>query len=514
VDSFIARHAAEIIGVLSGFDRLVFRGTLIPLVIRGGMYTFLTRVGVQLLDFKRYVLEVSQCVKDAALREAVKLGRPIRYLRSSRLDKEALARQLLAEHPIEEGLICAFTVVEPCSSFEYHRSQDRSERGLRLRTRKCLHVYHYYLHPVFGWCSARIQTWFPFKIQICLNGREWLATQMARQGAAFRRERNCVFWAEDLRHAQRLLDRQLRRSWPYALRRMARRLNPEHTRIFRPWPMDYYWSIYQSEWATDVLFESPRALARRFPGLVRYATTHFQSRDVMGFLGRKTGTPFLGDIVSSFKDRPEGVRVKHWVKGNSIKMYDKAGSVLRVETTIGEPGEFKVLRPCADDPEGPWTWRPMRKGVADLHRRAVVSRQANGRYLEALAAVDETTPLREILDRVGKPVRYRGRRVRALRIGDPQDVALLRVIARGEFATSGFRNRDLRALLYRPADPDQTRRDSAKVSRRLRILRAHGIIRKVQKSYRYQLTRRGQLLTAALTGLRNASLEQVLALAA
>ena len=514
MDRFIARHAAEIIGVLSGFDRLVFRGTLIPLVIRGGMYCFLTRVGVRLLDFKKYVLSVSQRVKEAALSEAVRLGRPVRYLSSSRVDKEAFARQLLEEHPVDEGLVCAFTVVEPGSSFEYHKSSDRSARGLRLRTRKCLHVYHYYLDRTFGWCGARIQTWFPFKVQVWLNGREWLATELVRRGVEFRRDRNCVFWAEDLPRAQRQLDHQLRRNWPHALRRFARRLNPEHTRIFRPWPMDYYWSVYQSEWATDVLFASPRALARLYPTLTSYATTHFQSRDVMGFLGRKTGTRFLGDIVSSFKDRPEGVRVKHWVNGNSIKMYDKAGSVLRVETTIGEPGEFKVLRPSADDPEGPWRWRPMRKGVADLHRRAVVSQQANDRYLDALAAVDETTPLREILDRVGKSVRYRGRRVRALRIGDPEDVSLLRVIARGEFATSGFRNRDLRTRLYRPADRDQTRRDSAKVSRRLRILRAHGIIRKVQKSHRYHLTRRGQLLTAALTGLRNASLEQVLALAA
>jgi hypothetical protein len=381
VETFIARYRPAVTAVLNGFDRLVFRGTLLPLVMERGMHTLLARVGVRLLDFKHYALATSEAVKHAALKEAVTQERPIRYLQSAHTDKEALARRLLAEHPIDRGLICAFRTVEPCMSFEYHRSANPAERGLRLRPRKCLHIYKYYLHPVFGFLHARLQTWFPFNVQICLNGREWLASQLARQGRTdFARHANCFTALGDPALAQRLMDRQLTIAWKGALDRIARALNPLHRRIFRAWPLTYYWSAYQSEWATDLLFRDPQVLAPLYPALVRHAMLHFQSPDVMRFLGRKgVHGRFQGELTSSLKRRVEGVRVKHWVAGNSIKMYDKAGSVLRIETTIAKTAPFKVFRPL--DPSRSrrrqLAWRPLRKGIADLHRRAQVSQRAN-----------------------------------------------------------------------------------------------------------------------------------------
>lgn len=515
---FLQKHADRIAGVLSGFDRLVFRGTLIPLVLPHGMFRLLTKSAVRLLDFKDYVLKTSENVKKAALAEAVDQERPVRYLQSASTSKEDLARRLLDEHPVDGGLICAFTAVEPCMSFEYHRSQDHAERGLRLRPRKCLHVYKYWLHPTFGFMNARIQTWFPFNVQVCLNGREWLATDFAKKGRTdFLRDDNCFTRLGDPALAQRWMDRQLTTHWQGALDGVARELNPIHAQIFKPWPMSYYWSAYQTEWATDVLFKDPRSLADVYPALVGHATRHFQSPDVLRFLGRKAHHNFTGELVGSFKHRAEGVRVKHWLNGNSVKMYDKAGSVLRVETTIANPIDFKVFRPLQDDDGGKRAWRPLRKGVADLHRRAEVSQRSNEHYLDALAAADDTTPLHRLLDAVSRPATYNGRRVRAIRTGDPEDVALLEAVSRGEFATAGFRNRDLRRQLLPDRDgqtKDETRRLSAKISRKLRLLRAHGVIQKIPKTHRYRLTAAGQLLTAALSAARNATLKQLTAAAA
>lgn len=518
MERFIARYRPLITAVLSGFDRLVFRGWLIALIRDGGMYTFLKRAGVQLLDFGDYVRATSERVKEASLAEARSLERPIQYLSGAGIDKEALARNLLAAHPVEEGLVCAFTVVEPCRSFEYHRSKDRAERGLKLRTRKCLYIYKYYQHPIFGWIHARIQTWFPFNVQIGLNGREWLAHQLHQEGRSdFHRLDNCFVWLGDPEHAQQLMDQQTAVDWPGALNGILRNLNPLHDEIFRPWPQQYYWVTYQSEWATDLLFADPASLATLYPALVRHATEHFQSPDVLRFLGHKVHGRFTGELTTSFKKRPEGVRVKHWRSGNSIKMYDKAGSVLRVETTVAQPQSFKVLRPLQDQEGDKLEWRPMRKGIADLHRRGQVSQQANSRYLDALADVQDDTLLDSLLDEVCRPVSYRKRRVRALRIGDANDLGLLQAICRGEFAISGLRNRDLRALLYpspKPLTHIETRRLSAKVTRQLRLLRAHGILRKVPKSHLYRLTKKGQLLTTALFAARRASVKQILAWAA
>lgn len=514
---FLARYRPHIAAVLSGFDRLVFRGTLLPLVMPGGMFSFLQRAQVGLLDFKEYVRATSERVKEAALREAVEHDRPIRYLESSTTDKEKLARRLLAEHPVPEGLVCAFKTLEPCMSFEYHRSPDPRERGLRLRPRKCLHVYQYSRHRVFGFLGTRLQTWFPFNIQIWLNGREWLAHHLERRGQTdFRRYDKCFTYLGSPALAQRLMDQQLATAWPRALDALARAINPLHAEIFKPWPMTYYWSAYQTEWATDILFTTPKALAAIYPALVRHATLHFQSADVMRFLGRKPHGNFTGELTTSFKHRPEGVRVKHWVNGNSIKMYDRPG-VLRVETTIAKTAQFRVFRPLQDAPRGRLAWRPLRKSVADLHRRAELSQRANERYLDALSVVDDTTPLRHLLDHVSHPTAYHGRRVRALHIGDPSDLALLKAVSRGEFATAGLRNRDLRPLLHPlppAASPADVRRLAAKITRQLRLLRAHGVVQKIAKTHRYKLTPRGQLLTAALFAVRDATLTQLIGNAA
>ncbi len=520
MNSFVARFLPSIIGTLSGFDRLVFRGGLPSLIRHLGMFFFLERVGVRLLNFRRYAVETTESVKQASLLEAEQLGRPIVYLDRPTTDKEAMARRLLRESPVQEGLICAFKALEPCMTFEYHRSQDRKKRGLRLRPGKCLHLYKYYLHPDFGFMNARLQTWFPFSIQVCLNGREWLARQLRQEGRSFKREDNCFTWVRDPEVAQRRLDEQLDTNWPEALDAVARSLNPAHDTVFGPagTPYDYYWTAYQTEWATDVMFRNPRTLAEIYPALARHAMLHFQSPDVMRFLARKAHGNFTGELVTSFKDRAEGVRVKHWVRGNSVKMYDKAGSVLRVETTIGDTRDFKVLRPRqeegTDGPARTLAWRPLRKGVADLHRRAQVSQRSNDSYLDALAEVEDDTPTADIFDAVSRPTRYRGHRVRALRIGDAQDLKLLEAISRGEFATTGLRNRDLRTLLY-PASRKQSdmevRRLSGRVSRLLRMLRAHGILRKVPKSHRYRVTDRGRLLTAALFAVRAATVKQLLA---
>jgi hypothetical protein len=514
MEMFVARHAESVRWTLSGFDRLVFRGSLLPLMRERGMHVLLARAGVRLLDFRDYARKTSERVKEASLAVAERTKRPIRYLESSHPKKEDLAHRLLDEQPLSKpGLVCAFKTVEPCMSFEYHRSANPRARGLRLVPRKCLHVYQYALHPDFGFMGARLQTWFPFNVQIWVNGREWLARQLARRTSPFHRADNCFTWVGNPVLAQRLMAEQLATDWTAALTEIARGLNPLHQEVFAPWPMDYYWSGYQTEWATDVVFDSPASLAAIYPALVRHAIEHFKSPDVMRFLGRKLHGSFTGELTTSLKHRPEGVRVKHWVRGNSVKMYDKAGCILRVETTIARTGDFKVLRPHHTKPQGKLYWQPLRKGVADLHRRAEVSQRSNERYLDALAVVEEPTPCSRVFDAVARPVFDGNKRFRALRIGDPADLALLGAITRGEFATAGFRNRDVRQHLYPDSSracPDQQRRLSAKVSRQFRLLRAHGLIKKIPKTHRYQLTDRGRLLTAALHATREASITKLL----
>ena len=515
MDEFMQKHAPDVNGSLSGFDRLVFRGTLRSLAVKSGMLDYLSRAGVLLKDFGSFVEQKSQQLKQSSLAEAQRLGRPVQYLRSPKLSKEELARNIAGANGITAGLICVLTVVEVCMSYEIFRDRQAKKLSLEPRTRKCLFLYHYWIDPLFGFISARIQTWFPFNIQVCLNGREWLARQMDRAGLRYERRDNCFPWMEDGAAAQRLMDEQLRTPWPSVLRAIARRLNPAHEAMFAPYQTDYYWTVHQSEWASDILFKSAAKLGAVYDKLTRNAIAVFGSDDVMRFLGRKLNGHFQGEVVSNYRRRPEGVRIKHCVKGNAIKAYDKQGSILRVETTINQPREFKVYRPKEGEPHGSLSWRPMRRGIADLHRRTEVSQAANSRYLQALAALSTDRRLREVVAPMCRPVRWRGKRVRALRPWSEPDRLLLEAISRGEFAIHGFRNRDLRQALH-PGRclPHVQRRLSSQTSYRLRLLRAHGLIRKAPRTKRYLLTKKGREMTTAILHVQHIPISKLTALAA
>jgi hypothetical protein len=513
---FIARHQDQLVGVLSGFDRLVLRGTLQRLSYAEGMMQYLWAQQVLLKDFAKHVASVSQALKEASLAEAQAAGRPIRYVGSAMVSKEELAREIATTDQITNGLVCLVTSVEPCWSFAVLRDRHTQQLQLLPRRRKCLFIYHYAIHPVFGFLNARIQTWFPFQIQICLNGREWLARQLDAAGSAYVRQDNCFIWVEDWSRAQHLLDQQLRVEWPDLLDTIARSLNPLHEQLFERFPLRYYWTVFQSEWAIDLVFRHAAELSALYPRLLHHALTSFGSPDVLRFLGRRlplsgcVPKTFSGEVLSALQARQEGVRIKHRVRSNWLKLYDKAftpvGSVLRVETTLNTAEDFQVFRPKQGDPDGERAWRGLRRGVADLHRRAEVSAKAAERYLDALASVDLDTTLEQVLQRLGQPTSWRGRRVRALRPFAVDDSQLLRAISGGELSLNGLRNRDLQRVFFlQPAStPAEARRRSAWVSRKLRLLRAYGLIRKVPRSHRYHITSAGRtLITAVFTALHS-----------
>lgn len=521
MQQFIKNHAEQIMGTLSGLDRLRLRGTIRWLATTEGIATFLGTLGILLKEFRTYAQGITSEIRSHAKQLAEDASRPYCYLASSRESKEELAREWAQRDGIQEGLIAIFRCVEPCWSYQVVRNREKKMLELRGGPAKCLHLYFYFLDRVLGLMHLRLQTWFPFTIHVCVNGREWLARSLDARGIGYLRRANCLVDVEDFAMAQKLLDRQLRTDWPRLLDRQAARSFPLHRKLWGGKPLDYYWSAEESEWATDLVFRSPEALSALYPGLVRHGIETFSSGDVMRFLGRKTPVSgqvhgrFLGEVTSDVRRREEGVRIKHRLNANSIKMYDKQGSVLRVETTINDARDIKVYRAVEGDSDGPKAWRRLRKGVSDLHRRSQVSQAANERYLDALGAAGQTTPLGELAEQVTRRVTWQGRPVRGLNPLSSQDAALLTAVSRGEFTINGFRNRDLRAILYpTSSSPAEGRRKASKITRQLRMLRAHGLIKKVPKTHRYVLTDRGRTTIIALLTARQADTQKLNQLAA
>ena len=515
--AFIQRHQDQILGVLSGFDRLRFRGTLQRLTTVGGMMGVLGRLRVLLKDFTSYAERLTQQLRASIEAVGRQGGRPARYL-AGYTNKEELVRGIQQqEGAASNGLVAVLSTLENCISYEVFRDRQRRELALRRRPRKCLHYYVYFQDEVFGLSHVRVQTWFPFDVRVVLNGREWLARQLDAAGIEYQRWDNSFPWIEDFARAQKLADRQPRIHWSHHLDRLLRRAAPEFFRLWKKLPQRPYWTSEESEWATDIAFRSPEALAELYPTLLRRGIETFNSRDVLRFLGHKV--PLQGrlhprlakEVVTDLKDRPEGLRIKHRVGRNTLKMYDKFGQILRVETTINEVRSLKVFRRKEGEPQSRRQWLRLRKAVADMPRRAALSNSANGRYLEALSTVAPETPLRRVADKLCRPVQdEHGRRRRALNPLSPEDGEQLSAVVRGEHALTGFRNRDLRVVLYgNTTDKPERRRQAGRVTRKLSLLRVHGLIRRLPATHRYVLTKQGQTAIPAFLAARNATLDQL-----
>lgn len=519
VEQFLAEHGADVTGVIAGFDRLRLRASLRWLYQPSFMKRYLCEAHVLLKDFGAYAKALSNRIRAAAHAFAARERRPVRYLYSTALSKEELARTLATRDRVREGFIGLFDIVEPCLTYfvrgEAHRLQ------LELRTGKCLHHYFYFQHAEFGLMHLRVQSWFPFQVTVCLNGRLWLAHQLDRAGLGYVQRDNAFIALDDLARAQQLADAQAHAPLVRAMEKLLRECHPLAAELCRPLGLSYYWSVDQSEYATDIMFKSPAALASIYPQLVQHGIQHCGSAEVLRFLGRvvpahgRVHRLYKGEVETSLQHRPEGVRLKHYASGNSIKIYDKHGQVLRVETTMNHPEAFRVYRTPEGQPHRLKKWRPLRKAVADLPRRAQICRAANDRYVAALAAVPTDEAAGELARPVCRPIVRRGRRHRALNPWGEPDATLLQTIARGEWTVNGFRNRDLRAALYNiTSDEAERRRQSGRVTRRLALLRAHGLIRKITGTHRYMITSKGRQLTTTLLAAQQASVEQLIKLAA
>lgn len=515
LNPFLEKHGDSVTGILHGFDRLRFQGSLRALYCKSVFEEYLSKAKVLWKDFKPFVTDLTARVCQQAQQIAQAAGRPFTYLSSSSISKEELAREIAARDKIQQGLIAVFRCVEPCRTYHARGNYQTKKLELRLEWGKCLHLYFYVQHPRLGFLHLRLQTWFPFLIHLCMNGHDWLARQMDQAGLNYRQADNRFTWIEDLPKAQSLMDQQLQTDWTAQCEELRRAYHPLHEEIVRPLHgLSYYWTVPQSEYASDILFRDQATLDRLFPRLVHHAIMHLGSEQVMRFLGKRCDERFQGQVVSDLRRRSEGVRIKHWVNENSIKLYNCL-NVLRPETTIHNPDDLRVYRAPETRPDGKMAWHQLRRGVADLHRRAELSRTANERYLTALAAASVSTPLAEEAAALCRPIRRDRQRYRALNPFGESDARWLELINRGEWALKGFRNRDLRHALFGKTNcAQERRRKAAQVTRRIALLHAHGLIAKISRTHRWNVTAKGRRLITALLAARHASTDQLITLAA
>ena len=202
---FLDQYKNQIHGVLSTFDRIIFKGHITSFFQPTGIYYFLSQSNILLKDFGNYAQTFTNKLKEHLDTLAKNSDSPVQYLSNSSESKEKVAKEIFESSAKKEGLICILKAVELCQSFDVKGNRKTQKLEVVKSPRKCLHYYLYFNDSEFGWMHVRIQSWLPFEIQIYLNGREYLKNKLSSLGIKYTSYENSITWVENVEKAQALV---------------------------------------------------------------------------------------------------------------------------------------------------------------------------------------------------------------------------------------------------------------------------------------------------------------------
>lgn len=476
---------------LSCYDRVVIGGSLVDGCHARAMTSFLYGLGIPIFDFPDWASRFREELRDNAEAIARANGLEVDFIRKKDFRKEDRIQEIIANRGGQPGLVHIFSAMEQCTSYKPWHDKSTHKTYLKPDPGKCLHYYFYFILPDLGLCHLRVPTWAPFFLQFCYNGHNELARKLDKRGIAYSMLDNAFVKIEDPEKAQALAH-DMR---PDRLHKRLDQVVRLYCPIVRHFPSGYHFTIKQIEYATDIVFKRQKDLIPIYEELVRTAIHSVKPDQIATFLGRKLTGHVEEEMGNNFHTRIEGTRIKHNMGKAAIKMYDKQAIMLRIETTCNDVSFFKHYRKVVHrDGTESHKFAKYKKSIYSLPDLVKTFEDANRRYLEFLSAIDDPTNEIKDLEKVSKTAHDDDRSYRGFNLFHGDDLDLFRTIIRGEFNISGFRNRQLRQHL--PA------MNAGQISRAIKRLRTHGLIKKAAHSYTYHLTKLGRRVTATALKLR------------
>lgn len=494
MNSLTQRYSEQIRGVVNCFDRLIITGTLIGVCHPQGMTSYLCAHQIRIFDFPRFAEPLRDEIRQNAEKLAQDEALEIEYIRSNRnLRKDERIASILEHRGEHPGLVHIFSAMEPCTAFVPWHDKQTGKTHLRSKDGKCLHYYFYFIDEEFGLCYLRVPTWAPFRLQFYCNGHNYLAQALKEAHIEFEQFDNAFASIADFEAAQALADAFPVKTLHRRLNQWASKFCPVLSRFSEVHPDPYHWTIMQAEYSTDILFHRPEDLSHIYEPLVRTAIHAVKADNVATFLGRKLHPLFEGEVGNDFHTRIEGTRIKHHMGPASIKMYDKLGRILRIETTVNDVSFFKHYREVEHrDGTKEKKLAAMQKTIHSLPPLRELMIAANRRYLSFLSELIDPSAGVDRIEQLSEPVRSNERNYRGFNLFRKEDLKLFCALAQGQWHITGFQNATLRRRL-----PGLTGAQLSRILKRLHLL---GIIRKVGHTYKYYLTSFGQ--QAVLTALK------------
>ena len=357
------KYANQIDGVLHCYDRILISGNLDPLCYAAGMAGYLRAHEIRLFDYAQFAQPLREEIRQKAETLAQQHGLKIEFVRKKKFRKEDRVQAVLKQRGTTPGLVHIFSAMESCASYQPWHDKATGKTILKYTESKCLHYYVYFIDKDFGLCYLRVPTWCPFRLQFYCNGHAWLANQLARRGIAYTQRDNAFLHIADYTQANRLAEQFDAAHLHKKLDRWAR----EYCPVVKQLRLTYHWNIWQAEYATDLVFKQRADLQALYPHLLETLIHTVKPDDIATFLGRKLHGNFQGEVGSRFNVRLLGTRLKHSLETTSLKLYDKFGQILRLETTTNDVTFFRQYRDVRHrDGSTETKWAPMKKTIYRL----------------------------------------------------------------------------------------------------------------------------------------------------
>jgi hypothetical protein len=482
----LERYGDRIAGVLTCYDRMVITGTLPGACYAAGMTSFLNVKAIRIFDYPQFAEPLRDRIRANAEAMAASAGLRIQYIAKAHIRKEVVVAEVIKTRGDHPGLVHVISVMEACSSYSAWHDKRTHQTYLRPKPGKCLHYYFYFIDAELGLMYVRVPTWCPFRLQIYCNGHSWLARQLTAAGIDYTMADNAFIRIEDWARAQQLADSLS----PDVLHRVLDHYALQCCPVIDVFNQTYHWSLMQIECSTDLVFRSEATMKPLYEAISREAIVSIKAPQVMHFLGKKMSSQLAQEVESRLSTRIEGTCIKHRLGKHSVKMYDKFGRVLRIETTTNEVSFFKHHRKVEHrDGHSTRELAPVKKSIYSLIDLREILLGCNRRYLDFLSALDDFSAGTRCLNKLTTPRKINGHRIKGFNFFDKTEHDLLCSLQHPEFNIRGVRRADLKPFL--PC------LSAASITRYLKRLREFGLIKKIVGTYRYYLTRTGRKAIAA-----------------
>lgn len=485
------KYKKDISGVISCFDRVVITGTIPGICYSEGITAYLYQQKIRIFDYQSFVSPFRDELRSNAEKLASDNGIDIEFVRKSHIRKEDLVQKALEKNGKKSGLVHILSAMECCTSYIPWHNKKTHKSYLKATQGKCLHYYFYFIDEVLGLGYIRVPTWCDFRLQIYFNGHSILARKLDKAGIGYTMLDNAFDSIDDYKTAQTLSENLNAEELHNKFDELASLYCP----VYHHFNQTYHWSIMQAEYASDIIFRKQETLQPLYSELVTTAIHTVTPDNIMTFFSKKLDPRYQGEIGNNYNVRIQGSRIKHSIGKNSIKMYDKYGKILRIEITVNDIPFFKHYREV-EHRDGTKTkkYAAMKKTIYSLNPLQEILKNSNRRYLEFISSIDNKDAGRKNLNKICSPQKENDRNYKGFNFFSDADLSLLLSIARGEFNIYGFQNKTLKKIL--------PYFKSGQISRLLKRLRVHGLIKKVGKTYKYYLTKLGKIAITAAQKLK------------